>query len=37
MAAVLGLGISDTAASQSAGMDARNRGSRTNDDFDELW
>ena len=37
MAAVSGLGISDTAARQDAGMDARNRGSRTSDDFDELW
>lgn len=27
----------DTSASQSAGMDAKIRGTRTSDDFDDLW
>ena len=37
MIAVSGPGTSTTSANSSYGMDAKVRGSRTSDDFDDLW
>ena len=37
MIAQSGPGMSATGASQEAGMDAKVRGSRTSDDFGDLW
>ena len=37
LSAVSGPGLSSSAANAQYGMDSRSRGSRSDEDFDELW